>query len=150
MENTQTFSDIINESGSLAYTVRGFSMMPLLRQGKDVVVLEKPTKPLQKYDAVLFQRRNGKYVLHRILKIKDGKYWIVGDNDIIGEMIDEDQIIGVMTSVKRGNRIVKVTDKGYLLYVHLWCDVYPLRFLLLRIKRFIRRCFSFIKRRVFG
>lgn len=150
MDNSWTFSDIINSSGKLAYTVRGLSMLPLLRQGIDVVVIEKTEKPLKKYDVVLFQRRNGKYVLHRILKVYKGKYWIVGDNDISGEMIDEEQIIGVMTSIKRGNRIVKTTDLGYRLYVHLWCDVYPVRFIMLRIKRFIIRGYKFIKRRVFG
>ena len=150
MDNSWTFSDIISSAGKLAYTVRGLSMLPLLRQGIDVVVIEKTEKPFKKYDAVLFQRRNGKYVLHRILKVYKGKYWIVGDNDITGEMIDEEQIIGVMTSIKRGNRIVKTTDLGYRLYVHLWCDVYPVRFIMLRIKRFIIRGYKFIKRRVFG
>ncbi len=148
MENNKTFSQMIDEMGFIVYTTRGVSMRPLLRQGKDVVVIEKPKGPFKKYDAVLFVRRNGQYVLHRILKVYDGKCWIVGDNCISGEMVDNDQIIGVLTSVKRGSRTIKATDWYYKLYVHLWCDAYPVRFFLLRARRFVFRVLRFIKRRV--
>ncbi len=150
MENRKSFSDIIEETGQLVYTTRGISMRPLLRQGKDVVLIEKPKERCKKYDAVLFKRRNGQYVLHRILKVLDKKYWIVGDNCISGEMVDEDQIVGVMTSLKRNGKIINVNDRTYKAYVHIWCDVYPVRFLVLRIKFFTYRCLRFIKRRVFG
>ncbi len=150
MENEKSFASVLKETGILVYTTRGVSMRPLLRQGKDVVVIEKKKEHCKKYDAVLFQRRNGQYVLHRILKGKNGKYWIVGDNCISGETVDENQIIGVMTSVKRNGKTIKVTDWPYKLYVHLWCDVYPIRFLMLRARAFAYRCYRFLRRRVFG
>ena len=150
MENEKTFASILDETGMLVYTIKGVSMRPLLRQGKDVVVIEKKKEHCKKYDAVLFQRRNGQYVLHRILKKKDDKYWIVGDNCISGETVDEDQIIGVMTSLKRNGKTIKVTDWAYKFYVHLWCDAYPVRFLLLRVWAFAYRCYKSLKRRVFG
>ena len=150
MENEKSFASVIEESGRLAYTIRGVSMRPLLRQGKDVVVIEKPKRHWKKYDTVLFLRRNGQYVLHRILKVMNGKCWIVGDNCISGEVIDDDQIIGIMTSVKRGRKTIQVTDWKYKFYVHLWCDAYPIRFILLRIKWFVLRSLRFAKRRVFG
>lgn len=154
MENEKSFASVIEESGYLAYTIRGVSMRPLLRQGKDVVVIEKPNRHWGKYDTVLFLRRNGQYVLHRILKVMNGKCWIVGDNCISGEVIDDDQIIGVMTSIKRGGKTIKVTNWKYKMYVHLWCDAYPIRFFILRVKwsisKFIYRCIRFVKRRVFG
>ena len=40
-------------------------MLPMLREGKDSVVLSKISEPLRKYDVVLYQRRNGQYVLIR-------------------------------------------------------------------------------------
>ena len=150
MDNVKTFSKILEETGHLAYITRGFSMLPLLRQGKDVVVIEKKEERYRKYDTVLFQRGNGSYVLHRILKVLDDGYWIVGDNCISGENVKDNQILGIMTSVKRNGKTINVTDWKYLLYVHLWCDIYPLRFLILRIKRFVFRCIRFVKRRVFG
>ena len=149
-ERTRTFSQELAETGRVVYTTRGASMRPLLRQGKDVVVIETPKEHCKKYDTVLFLRKNGQYVLHRILKELDGKYWIVGDNCLGGEMVNEQQIIGVMTSLKRGGHSVKLTDWRYRLYVRLWCAPYRLRFCLLRGKWFIFRCLRFVKRRIFG
>ncbi len=150
MNNEKTFSQVLNDTGRLTYTTRGVSMRPLLRQGKDVVMIKKREGHCKKYDTVLFLRKSGKYVLHRILKIDGNQYWIVGDNCVTGEMVDENQILGVLTSIKRGNRTIRVTDWHYRLYTHLWCDAYPVRFFLLRVKWFIRRGLSFVKRRLFG
>ena len=149
MNNGKTFSQVLNETGRLVYTISGFSMRPLLRQGKDVVVIEKYEGHCRKYDTVLFLRKSGKYVLHRILKVNGDKYWIGGDNCSSGEIVDEDQIIGVLSLIKRGNRTIKVTDWQYRLYTHIWCDAYPVRFALLRTKVLIRKGLSFVKRRLF-
>ncbi len=149
-EGTRTFSQELAETGRVVYTTRGASMRPLLRQGKDVVVIEKPKEHWKKYDAVLFLRKNGQYVLHRILKIDGDRYWIVGDNCMSGETVQESQILGVLASVKRGGRVIRPTDWHYRLYVRLWCAPYRLRFFVLRGKWFIFRCLRFVKRRIFG
>ena len=58
---------------------RGTSMMPMIREGFDSVVLSKlPEKP-KKYDVILYQRRNGQYVLHRLVKVGE-TYTFIGDN----------------------------------------------------------------------
>ncbi len=150
MNTPKTFSQILHETGQLIYTTRGVSMYPLLRQRKDIVVIETPKEHCKKYDTVLFLRANGKYVLHRILRDYGNTFWIVGDNCTSGEMVREDQIIGVMKSVKRGGRTIHVTDWHYRLYTHIWCDVYPVRFLLLRVKAFVWQGLRFVKRRLFG
>ncbi len=150
MDSEKTFSRVLEETGRLTYTTRGVSMRPLLRQGKDVVVIEKPKEHCRKYDTVLFLRKNGQYVLHRILKVCGERYWIVGDNCISGEMVNADQIIGVMTSVRRGRCTISVTDWRYRLYTHIWCDAYPVRFFLLRVRSFVFRGLRFVKRRLFG
>lgn len=145
MTAEQSFAQVLEESGRLVYTTKGVSMRPLLRQGRDVVMIEKTGEPYKKYDTVLFLRDNGQYVLHRILKILDDGYWIVGDNCDRGEMVRENQILGVMTSVKRGKKIVHVNDWKYRFYTHVWCDVYPLRFALIRVRHFAYRCYRLLK-----
>ena len=114
-------SDIKSElrkKGYLAYTNKGVSMLPLLRQDRDVMVIQAQSTGFRKNDAVLFQRDNGQYVLHRITKVKgDGLYWIVGDNCSRGELVREDQILGVLSEVKRDGKTVKCTDADYLRYV---------------------------------
>ncbi len=146
-----TFEEVLNRDGKLIYTNKGVSMMPLLRQDKDLLVIEKCNpKTLKKYDAVLFVRNGqGKknYVLHRILKVnQDGSYWIVGDHCTSGERVEASQILGKLTQVYRNQKTIKVEDKAYLFYVHLWCDFYPIRFFLLKCKSLFYRFFSKIRR----
>ena len=128
------------QNGMLVYANVGVSMRPLLRQGKDLMVIRKklPQERCKKYGAVLFKRANGQYVLHRVLQVRAQDYVICGDNCIGREYgITDEQILGVMTQVVRGGRkqrVIKDTDFLYRCYVHLWCDFYPVRALLLRCR----------------
>ena len=132
---TTSFKDELNRSGRLVYTNKGVSMMPLLRQDRDLMIIEKKQEgQLKLYDAVLFIRDNGQYVMHRILKVRDNDYWIVGDHCVSGEYIREDQIIGVLTGVVRDGKTINNTDPLYRFYVWLWCRFYPQRFFILRCK----------------
>ena len=138
-----TFEDELNRSGKLLYTNVGASMHPLLREGRDVMVIER-AENYRALDAVLFRRPNvegrGAYVLHRILKVlPDGKYWIVGDNCVDGETVARENILGVLIGVKRGNKYLSVSDFRYRAYVRLWCAPYHLRFFVLRAKGWLKR-----------
>ena len=55
--------------GSLVYTNVGVSMRPLIRQGRDLLVIRTCTGRLRKYDIPLYQRPSGQYVLHRIARV---------------------------------------------------------------------------------
>ena len=102
MSETVKFEDILTRYGKLIYPNKGVSMKPLLRQGRDLMVIErKGPEPCKKYDAVLFRRPSVRgpddYVLHRILRINDdGSYWIVGDNCFTGDIVREDRGIGIL------------------------------------------------------
>lgn len=148
-----TFEEELRRSGRLVFTNKGSSMMPLLRQDKDIMIITAcEAKELHALDAVLFVReQEGKkrYVLHRILKCNpDGSFWIVGDHCYSGETVKGEQILGKLSAVVRDGKNISVEDKKYLLYVHLWCDFYPIRFFILRAKAFLRRGRNFIKRRI--
>lgn len=145
MAEVSTFEQQLEEHGRLVFTNKGTSMMPLLREGRDIMVIErKGAERCQKYDAVLFRRPGvegrGAYVLHRILRVNpDGSYWIVGDNCAYGETVREEHILGVLTAVMRDGRTISVADRGYRLYVRLWCAPYRLRFFILRARGFAAR-----------
>ena len=151
-----TFEEELAGTGRLVYTNKGVSMMPLLRQGKDIMVMEACTaSQVRKLDAVLFVREGkGKkdYVLHRVLRIHpDGTFWIMGDNCLTGETVFGDRIIGRLTAVIRDGKTISVQKPGpaYLCYLYLWCRPYHLRIFLLRGKNFARRCLRFVRRRIF-
>ena len=110
-----TFEEEIAHNGFLLYRNVGDSMLPLIRQGKDLLLIaRKPQGRLNKYDVPLYRRDSGQYVLHRILKVRE-----------IG--ITDRHIIGVLTAVIRDGQKLPVTDQRYRLYVHLWCDLFYLR-----------------------
>lgn len=136
---TMTFEEVLDKHGSLVFTNVGVSMMPLLRQGRDLmVIVKKGAERCKKYDAVLFKRDNGQYVLHRVLEVRENDYLIVGDNCWQKEYVREDQILGIMTEVVRDGKKISVDDKNYQRYVHLWCDHFPARAAVLRTKAYGR------------
>lgn len=151
METERTnLRELLERDGRLVYTCRGVSMLPLLRQKRDLMVIEKKTdRRCKRLDAVLFVRPNGQYVLHRILKVYDDGYWIVGDNCIGGENVSEKQVIGILKGVQRGKRYLDCEGRLCRLYAHLWGDVYPVRFIIQRLWRFAKRCLRFLKRKLF-
>lgn len=123
-----TLAEELNRSGVVVHTNKGTSMMPLLRENRDLMVIRKRGAGcFHKYDAVLFQRDNGEYVLHRIIRVDPDSYWIVGDNCISGEEVREEQILGVLDEIVRDGKTIKVANKGYVLFVRFWWAIYPIR-----------------------
>ena len=124
-----TFEEEIAHNGFLLYRNVGDSMLPLIRQGKDLLLIaRKPQGRLNKYDVPLYRRDSGQYVLHRILKVRKNDYVLCGDNRWRRETgITDRHIIGVLTAVIRDGQKLPVTDQRYRLYVHLWCDLFYLR-----------------------
>lgn len=139
-----TFEEQLAKSGKLIYTNKGDSMMPLIKQDRDLLVIEPVHGRLKKYDVPLYKRDSGQYVLHRILKVRDNDYVICGDNRWSKEYgVTDRHIIGVLTAVIRNGREVSVNSRKYRLYVHLWCDLFPVRAFVLhaanKLKRLIKR-----------
>ena len=105
---------------SVRFGPKGTSMLPMLRQGIDNVVLSPLPGKLKKYDLPLYQRENGQYVLHRIVKAGD-TYTCIGDNQYVLEHgVRHDQMIGVVTAFYRGEKRWKVNCAAYWLYCRFW------------------------------
>lgn len=135
-----TFEEEIRRKGKLYYTNVGDSMEPLIRQGRDLLIISAVNGRLKKYDVPLYKRDSGQYVLHRILKVRADDYVICGDNRWQREYgITDRHIIGVLTGIVRDGKEISVTDKKYRLYVHLWCDFFYVRAFILMVKHYIKR-----------
>lgn len=127
----------INENGKIVSSVSGFSMYPLLKNQRDTVTVEKISRRLKKYDVPLY-RRNEKYILHRVIAVKDNGYIIRGDNCFFIETdIKDENVLGVMTSFCRNGHIHSTDEFGYKLYSRIWVFIYPLRFLLRRLRNLL-------------
>ena len=131
-----TFEEEIQNSGKLIYTTVGVSMRPLIKQGRDLLIVTKPQGRLKKYDIPLYKRKNGQYVLHRVVKVNDDGYVILGDNCIKWENdIKDDQIIGVLTSLVRKGKEVDFNSFGYRFYSRAWYLLYPVRVIFMSARR---------------
>lgn len=124
--NKTTYEQELEKNGFLIYTTQGRSMRPFLRSQEDLVHVERAgSRPLRKYDAVLYRRRSGQYVLHRIVKVCSDSYVMCGDNCWKREPgIREDQILGVLTAVIRKGDRVDVNSRNYRFWVWLWGALY--------------------------
>ncbi len=107
----------LSVGGSVTFGPKGTSMLPLIRQNIDSVVISPVSGTLKKYDVPLYQRADGHYVLHRIVGVKGESYVMCGDNQFSRERgITDKQIIGVMTAIIKPEGKILVTDKGYVKY----------------------------------
>lgn len=116
-----TYEEYLERNGTMTYSNVGVSMMPLLRQGRDLfTVRKKGPERCKKYDVVLYRRPPDQYVLHRVIQVREKDYVILGDNCINKEYgITDDDIIGVMTAFVRGGRTHSTAEPGYRLYSFL-------------------------------
>ena len=146
MNNSYTYSmlePIITEKLANGATVtiqpKGTSMLPLIRQGQDEVVLKKPSGRLKKYDIPFYKRKSGQFVLHRIVKVRKNDYIICGDNQTDYEYnITDDMILAVVEAIKRDGKTIPVTDKDYLSYCKKHLRNIKKRRFIGKIKRIIK------------
>lgn len=136
----------LKEKGMIIYPNKGTSMEPLIKQGRDLLVIVRPenwdhledtvNKKLKKYDVPLYKRDNsGHYVLHRVLQVRKDGYVICGDHLFSKEYgISDKQVVGVLTAIIRKEKKISLDDKRYQLYVFVWCHTFYLRKLLNKIK----------------
>lgn len=140
MEN---FQSVISKKGIIISTVVGTSMYPLLRQRVDTVLLKKIERPLKKYDVVLFQRDSGKYVLHRVLKAKAGKYVICGDNQWKKEYtVKDENMVAIMEGFYRKEKYISTSN--------FWYKIYSRLAVFLRPWRFVKYCIKYVFRQIFN
>ena len=110
--------EVLESGGEFTFKPHGISMLPLIRQGVDDVVLVKVVDSLKVGDAVFYQRDNGQFVLHRIVKIKNGEYVMCGDNQAVLEYgITDRHILAKMKGVIRDGIFVDESNKKYQKYV---------------------------------
>ncbi len=137
MNKKINYEEYIEKYGSLTYTNVGISMLPLLRQGKDMFILSKRKNERCKVgDVVLYHRPPSHYVLHRIVEVRENDYVILGDNCINKEYgIKDKDIIAVMTGYIRSGKEHGIDEFGYRLYSFIWLHTASLRIGLKKCKR---------------
>ena len=129
--------DVLKEKGVYIGPTVGVSMLPMLKNRRDTIVVKPKTERLKRLDVALYKRDDA-YVLHRVLRTVDGGYIIRGDNCYVDESVPEDAVIGVLTEFFRKNKHIVCTDEKYIRYAEKRLKTYKFRRFFVRIKGKIR------------
>ena len=125
--------DVLREKGAYIGPTVGISMLPMLKNRRETIVVKPKTERLKRLDVALY-RRGDAYVLHRVLEPIDGGYLIRGDNCYSDEHIPEEDVFGVLTEFFRKNKHYYCTDKKYIRYAERRLKTYKSRRFFVRIK----------------
>lgn len=133
------FQEQFARGQSVQFSPRGTSMLPMLREGKDSVVLSPLSERLKKYDLPLYRRADGQYVLHRVVAAGE-TYTCVGDNQFVLEHgIEHGQLIAVVTAFTRAGRRWSTMHPAYRFYCRFWHFTRPVRRVWRMAKGMMRR-----------
>ena len=128
------FEEILSRDGRIVYRTRGVSMEPILRQNRDLVIIETTPSRLRPLDVALY-RRGSSYVLHRVIRVEEDHYLIRGDNTYTLEKVPDSAVLGVLTGFQRKGREYSTKNIGYRAYALCWNAAYPLRSFCIRGRR---------------
>lgn len=115
-QEKHTIEEVLHEKGVYVGPTVGVSMLPMLKNRRDTIVVKAKTERLKPLDVALY-RRGEAYVLHRVLSLTENGYIIRGDNCYTDENVPESTVIGVLTEFFRKNKHYFCDDEKYLKYV---------------------------------
>ena len=127
--------------GEVCISVRGNSMAPFLRDGRDRVVFAPVgDRKIRRGDIVFYQQDNGQFVMHRVYAAdENGVMTLLGDAQMQLEPgIRAEQLRAYVPRVVRNGKMVSC-EKGlwhFVMCVYLWRIRFPLA---ARAARFVLR-----------
>ena len=133
------FREQLAAGESVKFTPRGTSMKPMILGGRDQVILSPKPEKWKKYDLPFYQRDNGQYVLHRIVKVGD-TLTCIGDNQYVYEEgVRPDQMIAIATGFVRKGKTYSTNRFAYRIYCRFWHFSRGIRYFFLRVIRKLKR-----------
>ncbi|MBE5956536.1 MAG: hypothetical protein E7253_08790 [Lachnospiraceae bacterium] len=123
-----TMKELVKEGKLVSVIVSGNSMSPFLIHRRDRVFFEKPKRPLRRGDILFYQRKDGRYIMHRLYKIKEDGYYMVGDAQIeIEGPICREQIFALVTKCERKGKQISKGSFWWEFFEKVWIRMVPLR-----------------------
>lgn len=136
--NSLFFSEVkaqISEGRKVVIPVKGNSMLPFIREGRDSVELA-PCKDVEVGEILLVRLDNGHYVLHRVWELRGESVILMGDGNVKGkEVCKRGQVVGVVSRIFRGEGVVDCASPSYRRCVKIWRRLLPIRRYILAIYR---------------
>lgn len=134
-EYVAVLKEMTEQGQEVAMTVSGTSMEPFLIHERDRIYFRRPDGPIQKGDMVFFQRKTGAYVMHRVMKAREGQYYLAGDHQTFLEgPIEAQQIFAKVVSVERAGVWLTEKDALWKFYAGWWRRLFMVRKVVNKLK----------------
>lgn len=130
---------LLSQGKKVKLRAKGNSMKPFIHENEDILVLA-PLDSVRKGDVVLARIDGERYVVHRIVGLKDDKVTLMGDGNLYGtEECSRPDIYGTVECVIREGKVHNVVSRNAILSAKIWRLVLPLRRLKVKISNWIKR-----------
>ena len=115
-------------------------MKPLIQPG-DLIIVRRKEGRIKKYDMAVYKGDlKDQYIFHRCIAVREHGYVFAGDhNEFSDGEIPEERVLAVVAKVLHGKEEIDITSWRYRLYCHLRVDFFPLRCLIIRTRKALRR-----------
>lgn len=117
------FIALFDSENPVYLKVTGGSMLPLLKSEKSTVMLKKLDKEPRIGDILLFRRKDGSFVLHRVRKVCGDVLLMNGDAQDWCEKINRDTVIAEVVRIF-GEKVYSKDSLKMKLYQALWWHTY--------------------------
>lgn len=136
----ERYGALLDTAEGLPLLVSGSSMSPFLVHRRDTVYLIRPKGPPQVGDIVLYRRRSGAYILHRVCQAEGEHFCAVGDGQTdIERGLAAEQIIAVVCCAVREGRRQAPGCFWWEFFARIWVRVVPFRPVLLGAYGMLRK-----------
>lgn len=129
----------LEKGGKANLTVTGSSMLPMLREHWDSVVLIPADRELIPGDIALYRSNAGSYILHRVIRVGEREYFFCGDNQAYIEAVPKDKVLAVVTQYAKKGKPHSLTEPGYRLYQTVCVRLFGLRKYYIALRRWLGR-----------
>ena len=132
--------DILSRGRHIRLRVKGDSMLPMLRDGDVVDVLQVSPGQLRIGDLLLIETKGGGLLLHRYLtsRVRGGRVWLITKGDASREVdtpISPEQVRGRVVQINREGQIVSLEGRKVRLANYALAKLSPYRHLFERVVR---------------
>jgi hypothetical protein len=112
----------------ISITLDGDSMRPLVRRKLDKVTIVPLSRSLIRGDVVLFEHPAGRYVVHRIYRLKGDTVQTLGDNCMNPDSVMPlSCVLGQITCAERNNHTIPLDTSVSRAFGRVWMACLPMR-----------------------
>lgn len=133
--------EIVAQGQNVRVAVSGSSMYPFLRDGVDSVeFIQAAFSDLSRGDVVLIRRKDGPYIMHRVLKKGNDSFYMVGDaQQWVEGPLYPDQVIAKAHAVWRNNKRIPADRSLWRVLAECWLILLPWRGKILQVYNGVKR-----------